>query len=630
MKNSSPPVVVTAAKKPAFFALSALFLSPGNVRKTVPKFIEELAATILAQGLLNALQVTVEQDPDGRLTGRGAVEAGGRRLRALQWLAANKKIPFDFPVECRVIEADSAITVSLIENISQETMHPADEFAAFQTLADEGGTLESIASSFGVTVVHVQRRLKLANVAPELLALYRQNEMTLDQVMALASIDDQKRQLLVWGSLPSYNRAASVIKRKLVEDEVAASDDRAKLVGLDVYLAAGGTVRADLFSDAGEQYLTDPGLLEMLMGECVEEQAGAVRAEGWAWVEIIVDYGYQERQLFRAQPAKYFPETPEIEASRLAFEAELEELDAKNEAAQDAEDWDASEEIESQRSAVELQIDALETSRLDNTGVDKSTSGAVVALVGSAFVVHRGLIRRSEEKLRVSGEGVSAKPVRAEVPVRLMLDLSSHRTAAIQASMITNPHVALAALAHRMAVAAFGRYGWSSSIKISLIQSRSQLEKNSLSLPKCRAAIALDAEHAAWVQRLPVDPAEWFAWLLEQPQSVVVSLIVFATATTVDALQQRMGGADEAGPIAQALRLDMADWWDASPAAYLELVPKSKLIEAVSEASSPQVAREMEKMKKSGAVAFAATHIAGTRWLPPALRSPLIALAEAA
>lgn len=106
-----------------------------------------------------------------------------------------------------MIEATNASTVSLIENISQEAMHPADEFAAFQTLANEGKTVESIAGSFGVTVVHVQRRLRLANVAPVLLDLYRQNEMTLDQVTALASIDDQARQRLPGLFATALNRS---------------------------------------------------------------------------------------------------------------------------------------------------------------------------------------------------------------------------------------------------------------------------------------------------------------------------------------------------------------------------------------------------------------------------------------
>ena len=620
------------ANSTVHFSLATLFVSPGNVRRTEPKHIEQLGAMILSQGLLHALHVTAEKGSDGTLTGCYAVEAGGRRLRALQWLHLTGKIAANFPVECRLIKAENACTVSLIENISQEAMHPADEFEAIQTLVTAGGTVELIAAQLGVTVVHVQRRLKMANVAPALVALYRQNEMTLDQVMALATVDDQERQLLVWNGLSSYSRSAATIKRKLVEDEVEASDVRVRIVGLDSYIAAGGVVRADLFSDEGAQYLLDPGLLEMLMGERVEEQALAVRSEGWAWVEVITDYGYQERQMFRAQSKRYFPETAEIEAERVAFEAALLEIDAANDIAQEAQEWDESELLDEQYKGIEAQIDALMHSRLDSADVDKSTLGAVLCLVGEEFVVHRGLIRRSDEKQSgLSGDGgVSGKPVRAEVPEKLMLDLSSHRTAAIQAAMITNPQVTLAALAHRMAVSTFGKYQAGSSIKINLTQNRRQLEKNSLSLSQSRAALALDAELETWTQRLPENSDAWFAWLLEQPQVVILSLIVFATANCADALQHQLGSNDDAAPIAHALALDMSDWWQASPSSYLELVPKSKLIEVVTETAGAQVANEMLKMKKPLAVSFAASHIAGKRWLPPALRTRKVTAADVA
>lgn len=617
--------------KTLFIPLSVLFLSAGNVRRRPPTGIERLAAMILSQGLLHALHITAELDADGKKTGRYAVEAGGRRLRALQWLAENGKIFPDLPVECRLIDAAQASKISLIENISQEAMHPADEFAAFQTLATEGHTLESIAAEFGVTVVHIQRRLKMANVAPELVDLYRNNKMTLDQVMALASVDDHERQLLVWNGLSDYNRNAQVIKNRLTEDEVAASDVRVAVAGLDNYLAAGGEVRCDLFSsEEGTQYLTDCGLLEMLVSERLEQEAEIVRAEGWAWVEILSSYGYQEKQKYSQPPMKYLPETPEIEAKRLAFEAEMAAIEIEDEAAQDAEDWDLSEQLDEKSDAIEEKILALK--ELDSSGIDKSMAGAVITLGLENLAIHRGLILQADRKQAGAGNsqgaGSATASTRAEVPEKLMMDLSSHRTAAIQASMLANPQVTLAALAHKMAMSTFLEYRDGSPLKISLTQNRSLLEKNSLSLSKSRAAMALDAEHEAWKERLPEDSKDWFTWLLEQPQDVILSLIVFATAHCADALQHRLDSNDDAGPIARALSLDMADWWEASPAAYLELVPKSKLIETVTETAGSQVANEMLKMKKPEAVAFAASHIEGKRWLPVALRATVAVNAQ--
>jgi hypothetical protein len=44
----------------------------------------------------------------------------------------------------------------------------------FKTMIDEGAGLEDVAARFGITVRTVQQRLKLANVSPRLIALYRQ------------------------------------------------------------------------------------------------------------------------------------------------------------------------------------------------------------------------------------------------------------------------------------------------------------------------------------------------------------------------------------------------------------------------------------------------------------------------
>jgi ParB family chromosome partitioning protein len=73
-------------------------------------------------------------------------------------------------------------------------MHPADQFDAFRSLIDQGMGVEDVAARFGVTPTTVRQRLKLANVAPRLLELYRADEINLDQLMALAVTDDHGEQ----------------------------------------------------------------------------------------------------------------------------------------------------------------------------------------------------------------------------------------------------------------------------------------------------------------------------------------------------------------------------------------------------------------------------------------------------
>jgi ParB family chromosome partitioning protein len=58
--------------------------------------------------------------------------------------------------------------------------------------------VEDVAARFGVTANTVRQRLKLANIAPRLFQLYRDNEITLDQLMALAVCDDHAAAKSLW------------------------------------------------------------------------------------------------------------------------------------------------------------------------------------------------------------------------------------------------------------------------------------------------------------------------------------------------------------------------------------------------------------------------------------------------
>jgi Predicted transcriptional regulators len=121
--------------------LDHLLRSKRNARKTKTGGVDDLAASILAHGLLQHLLV-LPIDPlpdDGDVTtGRFEVIAGGRRLAALKKLAREKKIPRDHPVPCEILNGCDPIEISLAENVLRQSMHPADEFEAFQALKDAG------------------------------------------------------------------------------------------------------------------------------------------------------------------------------------------------------------------------------------------------------------------------------------------------------------------------------------------------------------------------------------------------------------------------------------------------------------------------------------------------------------
>ncbi|NPB35808.1 hypothetical protein G7L51_23750, partial [Shigella sonnei] len=87
--------------------------------------------------------------------------------------------------------------VSFIENDEHLAMHPAEQIYAFRDLSAQGMTPEQIGAQLGYGGRHVKRMLKLAGLAPELLAQLAKDEVTIEQCQALALENDPTRQLQV-------------------------------------------------------------------------------------------------------------------------------------------------------------------------------------------------------------------------------------------------------------------------------------------------------------------------------------------------------------------------------------------------------------------------------------------------
>ena len=230
----------------ASIPLNKLVPWDGNVRKTdAGKGLEELIASIEAHGVLQSLVVRKAS------RGKYAIVAGRRRYLALSSLAKDGVIQPDAPVPCSIIPGSvDATEISLTENVVRAPMHPADQYEAFRDLIDSGSTIADIAARFGISEVAVKQRLKLARVSPAVLEAYRAGDLSLEQIQAFAISDDHDAQERLLGDLSEWNSDPEDIRTALTQDEIAASDKRARFVTLDAYEAAGGAVRRDLFADA--------------------------------------------------------------------------------------------------------------------------------------------------------------------------------------------------------------------------------------------------------------------------------------------------------------------------------------------------------------------------------------------
>ena len=618
--------------------LSQLRPSKRNARKTKPQLsIPELAASIQRVGLLQNLIVSESEEGE-----HYEVEAGGRRLAALKLLAKKKRIAADHEVPCLLVPDASARTVSLTENIQREAMHPADQFEAFAGLIAEGRPIEDIAADFGVTPLVVQRRLKLANISPRLMADYRADAVNLDQLTALAITDDHAAQEAAFYDAPDWQRSPSVLRERLTEREIDAHQHPlVRFVGLAAYEAAGGGTRRDLFAE-GEAgvYLTDAALLNRLAQDKLAEIAEEVRAEGWAWVEATPAATYADLQAFqRAPQEKRHPNARE--AKRIAkLNAKAQAVETALQAAIDAEDEDKADALHDEGYRLSEQLADLDGELAIYSPTVRAAAGAVVTIdrQGEA-AVHRGLLREAEAKalrmLARAQAGIDGEEAentdrpesdKASLSEKLARRLSAHRTAALQIELARHPQAALAALVQGMVQTVF-QDGTDHELPIG-VQARAQdrLEAYAPDYPQSPAALALRELRQAWLERLPPDDAELFAWLLALPQEELVRLLALCVASTVDVVASR-AREDRGAVLAQTVGLDMRAWWTPTAEGYFSHLSKAVILDAVRQFAPAHITR-LSKLKKTGLATEAERLAAGTGWMPAVFEAALASDAE--
>jgi ParB family chromosome partitioning protein len=600
------------------------------------------------QSILIKVSDLVPSPYNVRRHSHASIEELAALIDSLRLLQQRGKLPDDHEVACKLIPIERAREVSVAENSGREPMHPADEFEAFKALVDEGKGIEDVAVAFGVSLLTVQRRLKLAAVSPKLLALYRQDDgKILDQLMALAITDDHAAQERAWFDAHEWERTPAALKRRLTAGEVeAAGNALVRFVGVEAYEAAGGIVRRDLFDDEQGRFLSDSDLLTRLAGEKLERISASVREEGWGWVEARDEL--EATALRQFAPCEHTVRKPNgDERAELAALAQREvELEQESDALADANAWNGpeAERIGLEGEDIGARRRAIQNGLKVWPAPIKARAGAIVTISreGDATII-RGLLREadrkaleaSQRKARKDSTSSAAEATEsgnaAEGPARtpgefseaLTRRLAAHRTAALQAMLVGNGPVALAALANTLLRRVFADdYGYDRpAMQINATASAHALLSVADDLKEGRAFQAVADAKARWRERLPEQRGEWFAWLVDLPQAELLDLLGLCAALSVNALPS-VNAAHDANAIGRAVGLDMADWWEPTAEGFLNHVSKAQIVQALKEAG-PELARDgVEGMKKDVLVNTAAGRLRGTRWLPAALRPP--------
>jgi ParB family chromosome partitioning protein len=622
---------------------SALRRSPLNARTKPLSGIDSLATNIRAKGLLQNLIVHEVKGSRGKHRKLG-VCAGQRRQAALDLLFKQKHIAADYPVPVRIVSEGEALAISLIENSEREGLDPFDVLRAYRMLAEEGRSVDYVAALFSAAPITIKRRMKLGSASPKLLALLREDAITLDQLSALSLTDDHETQERIWFEANEWQRQPNYLRQAITRTEIDASRSRlVRFVGLDAYEAAGGYVRRDLFSDdENAGYIADPELLQRLAAAKLDATAEEVRAEGWGWTEQRIERDVFELNRYgRLQPVQR-PFTDDEQREMDALTAQQDELAEKFEALSEDDEnaYEEGERLETEIDRVNAAIIALE-SRAETWDAQQMAEAGAFVMVGpqGELIIERGLVRRENSAALDAVGGTvtgtpeaerepctTADPVHKEKPVhsaKLCQRLTAHRTAAIHAELIAQPSLALAALLQRVIPEVFPeRYGVSfvpHALELSCNSNHDSLLGAADDLATSTAWNLIEAQRERWGRELPARRADLLPWLIEQdPGTTLLDLLAFCTGALLDGI-----AGDEKphaiNALASALSLDMTRYWTPTRASYFDHVSKARIAEVVANAVSPKVAADLGKMKKADAAAAAELRLVKAAWVPEIL-----------
>ncbi|EJI4814033.1 ParB/RepB/Spo0J family partition protein [Salmonella enterica] len=598
-------------------SLASLIKSPLNVR-TVPysaESVSELAESIKGVGLLQNLVVhTLPGD-------RYGVAAGGRRLAALNMLAERGILTADWPVRVKVIPQELATAASMTENGHRRDMHPAEQIAGFRAMAQEGKTPAQTGDLLGYSPRHVQRMLKLADLAPVILDALAEDRITTEHCQALALENDTARQVQVfeaacqsgWGGKPDVR----VIRNLITESEVAvAGNSKFHFVGADAF--SPDELRTDLFSDDGDGYV-DRVALDAALLEKLQAVAEHLReAEGWGWCAGRMEAVGECREdagTYRSLPQ---PEAVLTEAEEERLNELLTRYDALENQCEESDLLEA--EMKLMRCMAKVRAWTPEM---------RAGSGVVVSWRYGNVCVQRGVQLRSGDDVADDAdrtEQVQEKASVEEISLPLLTKMSSERTLAVQAALIQQPEKTVALMVWRLCSCVFDYCNTTlHPFRIQTEEYHRRLTSDAPSGKSGQAWLSLMKEKTRLEALLPENWQKDFTTFFTLDGQTLMSLMVFCTACSVDGVQTRECGHTSRSPLdtlEAAIGFHMRDWWQPTKANFFGHLKKPQIIDALNDAGLSGAARDAEKMKKGDAAEHAEFHMKDNRWVPSWMCTP--------
>ena len=235
--------------------------------------LHELAASIREHGVLQPILVR----PLGE--NRYQLIAGERR-----WRAAREAGLETITALVEDIDDDTALEISIIENLQREDISPLDEAAMYDRMIREHGySIRKLAEKLGKDKGYLENRLRLADAPAEVRELVSLRKDTLSHAYELMKVQDPKKRRRLADQV-ARNELSLVKLREKIEGRPARAAVDAEEAGPDPEVQASAPVEDTGGWDGRERVgipIADDSLVaaKKQLNEAVEELLGVIRSQ---------------------------------------------------------------------------------------------------------------------------------------------------------------------------------------------------------------------------------------------------------------------------------------------------------------------------------------------------------------
>jgi ParB family chromosome partitioning protein len=241
-----------------------------------PEALHDLAASIREHGVLQPILVR----PLGE--NRYQLIAGERR-----WRASREAGLDTIPALVDEIDDETALEISIIENLQREDLSPLEEADMFDRMIHEHGySIRKLADKLGKDKGYLENRLRLADAPAEVRELVSLRKDTLSHAYELLKVDDPKKRRKLAAQVASGELSLVKLRERIEGRRTRPTDDREEAPEAEQATIGAGAAASDE-ADADWQpgaeaprSLTDDSLVQARhqLNDAVEDLVSVLRS----------------------------------------------------------------------------------------------------------------------------------------------------------------------------------------------------------------------------------------------------------------------------------------------------------------------------------------------------------------